>query len=626
MAESMQRDLTVPGTTTTSLAAEVAELQANIDRLEDRNHTLERELAGRRQAVAALQEAEERFRQAYHFAPIGMALVNLDAVVFNANPALKSVFWPRSAPDDELPIAPAINAKDRERFAAFFEQLRQSPDDALSDEFDCVTYSDDDRRMVFVFSPVAVDGAVSYFVMLVQDVTETREMTKQLTYQAHFDELTRLMNRRAFTTKLEETWRQLAVRDASHFLLFLDLDQFKVVNDTCGHAAGDLLLKQVADILVQKVRQSDCVARLGGDEFAILLLGCNENIALQRAEDVRRAIQDLKFIWNDDVFRIGVSIGVVKVDSCHKDINELQQIADAACYAAKEAGRNRVHVVDGAEDKVADHRSEMRWVQRLHDAMTNNRFALFGQQIHALTADGTVAQHVEILLRLRDVEERRLIPPGAFLPAAERYGLMLELDTWVVTNLLKSLHLFHAVHESAVQYWVNLSGASISDPGFRKLLLDRMATMRLPPGTINFEITETVVIRSLNDAEQLISELRKLGCKVALDDFGAGLSSFTYLKQLPIDFLKIDGGFVKNILADDVDRIFLQSIVDIARKLNVRTIAEHVENGDVLQAVRALGVDFVQGYGIHRPEVLLPSFPQPDSTGVYRSSTTQKLA
>ncbi|MEM1262031.1 MAG: EAL domain-containing protein [Pseudomonadota bacterium] len=616
----------MPESTNASLNAEVAGLEANNEELRERNRQLERELDGRRQAVAALREAEERFRQAYHFAPIGMALVTLDAGVFDANPALKQVFWPRSRPDDELPIKPVINEKDRERFDEFFEQLRQSPEDALSDEFDCVTYNDDDRRMVFVFSPVQVEGTVSYFVMLVQDVTETREMTKQLTYQAHFDELTRLMNRRAFTTKLEETWRQLTVRDGSHYLLFLDLDQFKVVNDTCGHAAGDKLLKQVADILVSKVRQSDCVARLGGDEFAILLIGCNEDIALQRAEDVRRAIQNLQFVWDDDVFRIGVSIGVVKVEQRHKDINELQQVADAACYAAKEAGRNRVHVVHGDETQVEDHRSEMRWVQRLRDAMTNNRFALFGQQIHAVTPSGTEAEHIEILLRLRDHETRRLIPPRAFLPAAERYGLMLELDTWVVTNLLKSLHLFHAVHESSVQYWVNLSGASLGDPAFRKLLLEQMSTMHLPPGTINFEITETVVIRSLEDAVQLISGLRGLGCKVALDDFGAGLSSFAYLKTLTVDFLKIDGGFVKNILVDEVDRIFLQSVVDIAHKLNVRTIAEHVENSDVLKAVRDMGVDYVQGYGIHRPEVLLPSFPQPDHTGVYRSERTSQIA
>ena len=480
----------------------------------------------------------------------------------------------------------------------------------IDEKLTCVDASDQPLNTVVNLSPVRSDsGEFLYSVLQIQDVTESLKLTDQLEYQATYDELTGLLNRRAFEAELGRAFEHGRGSGALSFLMYMDLDQFKVVNDTSGHAAGDMLLKQVSEMLVDSVRANDTVGRLGGDEFAIILWKCPVDVAQRIAESMRASIEAYRFQWDKETYRIGVSIGGVPIDPNVGDIGELAQLADAACYAAKEAGRNRVHMVAGDEDSARAHRGQVRWVQRLREAMDNNRFAIYGQAIKPLDESINEPDRFEILLRLRDPETRKLIPPGAFLPAAERYGLSLELDEWVVRSLLNALFVYQSFSAEHRRYWINLSGTSIGDKRFAGFLREMIQNSPLPPGTINFEITETAVIRNVADAGKLMAELREMGCQFALDDFGSGLSSFGYLKKLPIDYLKVDGAFIRDIHKDETDRIFVKSIIDIGHTLNIKTICEFIENEEMLETVRELGADYVQGFAIGRPFVLAPRFP-----------------
>ncbi len=593
------------------VASRTSELTTALAQIEESNDQLSEEVAERQRIDAERLDMELRFKHAFQSAPIGMALMNAHGHIINPNPHMKAMFWPDLDNDVTELLERVVVEADKERFLEFMSALDGPMDSTISAEFLCLAHDDTERQVVFYFSRIGeTETRESYLVVLAQDVSATRELTEQLQHQANYDELTGLQNRRAFAKALQHHAHRKSKQDHTSHLLFLDLDQFKIVNDTCGHAEGDRLLVEVSALILGCVRASDVVARLGGDEFAILLLDCSQEIAVRKAEQVRAAVQEYEFYSESDLFRIGVSIGLVSVDAENVDLSELQQQADAACYAAKEAGRNRVHVVEaGGEDKADEHRGDMRWVQRLHDAMDNNRFVLHGQHIRSLTPGNNEIDHIEILLRLRDPNTRRLIPPGAFLPAAERYGLLVQLDKWVVSNLLRSIHVFNTMYPDGQRYWINLSGASLSDEEFSKLLPELVKESGVEPGSVNFEITETVVIRNLGNASKLIGDLHDLGCEIALDDFGSSLSSLAYLKQLNVDYLKIDGSFVKDIVTDEVDRIFVKSIIDIASKLGIKTIAEFVESDDILEVVTELGADYAQGFEIHRPAGLIPQRP-----------------
>ncbi|MFK7828625.1 MAG: EAL domain-containing protein [Congregibacter sp.] len=589
------------------LRSEVAERTASIEsarrELVLANEQLSSEMHERQKANALRVEVEARFHQAYQNSPIGMALVDTKGIVYDANPRMKALFWPDSKQDVQEPLEQVVVESDRDRFSDFFANYIIESAELASMEVECRSHNGEMRHIDF--QPSAVldqEGALKYVVLLAHDVTESRAMTNQLEYQARFDELTGLINRRAFGQRLKEVGD--GVRDNRVFLMFLDLDQFKVVNDTCGHAAGDELLRQVAGILEKCVREEDTVARLGGDEFALLLVGVNQEVALERAENVRQSIQDLEFIWEQELFRIGVSIGIVPVQKNSFDLKELPQLADAACYAAKEAGRNRVHLVDSTEDAAHEHRGEMRWVKRLNQAVDTDNFVLFGQQILALDPADSEKHRMEILLRMLDRRNNRLIPPGAFLPAAERYGLRGRLDQWVVDKVLSILSAQEPGCLARQQLWVNLSGASVGDTQVSQALIRSVEAADLPPGCLNFEITETAIIRKLDDAADLVKALQNMGCRFALDDFGSGFSSFGYLKRLNVDYVKIDGQFVRDITTDPTDRIFVKSIIDIAQTLGMRVVSEFVEDDETLAMVRELGSDYAQGFGIHRPEPL----------------------
>lgn len=425
-----------------------------------------------------------------------------------------------------------------------------------------------------------------------------------LSYAASHDVLTGLINRREFLVRLEHAVANAHTDQAEHALCYIDLDQFKVVNDTCGHSAGDELLKELTSLLHEHVRDGDTLARLGGDEFGLLLPYCPLSKATQIAESMRKLVKDFRFNWGGRIFEIGASIGVVQIHRNSSDVAELLRAADSACYVAKAHGRNRVHLYQRDDQAVAEHQQHIAWVTRIRQALERDDFALYLQAIQPLGSVKT-GEHFEVLLRLRD-GKGGLIKPGAFLPAAERYDLMPMLDRWVIRQTLTRLAPMLRQDTNRLCA-INLSGQSLGDEKLVAYILDEIAAHNIPASALCFEITETSAISHLGRARELAQRLKSAGCSLALDDFGSGLSSFSYLKELPVDFLKIDGAFVKNIEHNATDRAIVSSIVHVARAMGKKTIAEYVEDVSSLNWVSKLGVDFAQGYCLSEP-VPLESF------------------
>ncbi len=442
------------------------------------------------------------------------------------------------------------------------------------------------------------DGQILGVVLVFHDVSEKRKLTHQLSYQARHDALTGLINRSEFERRLEELIDSAANLQQHHALLYLDLDQFKVVNDTCGHSAGDELLRQLTAQIQGAVTESTTFARLGGDEFGVLLENCSLDQALRAATLLLDAARTFRFVWLDKTFTIGVSIGLVIITETSGNSASVLAAADTACYAAKDKGRNRVQVYSPDDREMAERRGEMRWVARITQAFEEQRFLLYYQPIVALRpATQEQEQHFEVLLRMLD-EDNNLVLPGAFIPAAERYNMMVDIDRWVVRGALDWLK---ANAGRPVTCAINLSGRSVNDDRFLDFLMEQIKGADVPPHKICFEITETAAISNLAKASGFIKAIKSLGCRFSLDDFGSGMSSFAYLKNLPVDYLKIDGGFVQNMLNDPIDCAMAESINNIGHVLGIRTIAEFVENTAILEKLRAIGVDYVQGYGIARP-------------------------
>ena len=438
-------------------------------------------------------------------------------------------------------------------------------------------------------------------VMIFRDVSKSHRLASRLSWQASHDELTQLFNRREFERQLETFIEAARNENTQHCLCFMDLDKFKVVNDTCGHAAGDELLRQLADIFRLKVRGADTLARMGGDEFAIILNRCALGPAVNIAEDIRSAIEDFRFGWCDQSFQIGVSIGLVLIDAESPDAEEVFKAADSACYAAKEAGRNRVHIYSQDDEEISQRRGESQWMVRIQKALDEDRFQLNYQPIISID-NASEDIHYEILIRMIS-EQGEIIPPGAFMTSAERYQMMSQIDIWVIENLFEWLATYRD-YKSKDIFAINLSGQSLANESLLYRVRQLFDEYAIPTHCISFEITETAAISNLSQAQLFISELKQLGCKFALDDFGSGLSSFAYLKSLPVDYLKIDGAFVRDMVHDPIDRAMVESIHNIGSVLNLKTIAEFVEDDEILQALREVGVDYAQGYGIARPKPL----------------------
>ncbi|MDU2872917.1 MAG: diguanylate cyclase [Pseudomonas aeruginosa] len=458
------------------------------------------------------------------------------------------------------------------------------------------------------------DGEIIGTVLVFQNVTKARAMQRELSYHASHDALTGLFNRTKFEEELQRALANAQERATQHALCFIDLDRFKVVNDSAGHAAGDMLLRELSRILADRTRASDTLARLGGDEFGILLENCPAEKAVEIADHLRKTIQDLHFTWSGQPFNCTVSVGLVHLLPGISTLEEALRSADMACYMAKEKGRNRVQVFHQDDVELSMRFGEMTWVQRIHLALEEDRFSLYAQPIVPLGEGAEEGLHVELLLRLRD-EGGRLVPPLSFIPAAERYGLMTLIDRWVVENAFRTLveRAQDPRAEPIGTCAINLSGATIGDESFLQFLTELFARYRIPPQTICFEVTETVAVANLASAIRFINELKDTGCRFSLDDFCAGMSSFIYLKHLPVDYLKIDGSFVKDMLEDPIDRAMVQVINHIGHVMGKRTIAEFVETVEVMEALREIGIDYAQGLAIGAP---LPFSRQPPGAGV----------
>jgi diguanylate cyclase (GGDEF)-like protein/PAS domain S-box-containing protein len=443
-------------------------------------------------------------------------------------------------------------------------------------------------------------GTVTGGVLVFHDVSESRDLNRRLSYHASHDILTGLVNRTEFENRVERALKSAKARETSYALLYLDLDQFKIVNDSCGHSAGDALLGQLGTLLKSKIRWRDTLARLGGDEFGVLLESCSLDEAMSTAETLRVAIGDYMFLWEDRKFRLGVSIGVVPITADNEDVAGLLTAADSACAAAKEAGRNRIHSFQENDIDLMRRRREMQWAARINNALEEDRFELFRQTIQPLQAEEHGA-HYEILLRMRD-ESGGIISPGLFIEAAERYGITPKIDRWVLRSAFRWLVSEADERERLALCSINLSGQSLADEKFLPFVIDQFQMSGIDATKICFEITETAAIASYSQANRFINALKELGCKFALDDFGTGLSSFGYLKHFPVDFLKIDGSFVKEILHDPIDREMVRSINEIGHLTGKRTIAEFAENEEIITMLKGMGIDYAQGYGVSEPK------------------------
>jgi len=427
------------------------------------------------------------------------------------------------------------------------------------------------------------------------------QATAKLSYQASHDMLTGLINRREFEVRLERALSSAQHQGREHALCYMDLDQFKIVNDSCGHVAGDELLRQLTLHLQQEVRERDTLARLGGDEFGLLLENCPQDKALELAETMRSTVQNFRFSVGEKTFIVGVSIGIVMINHDSDNVVSLLTAADAACYAAKDNGRNRVHLYQMQDSELAKRRGEMQWVNRIHQAIAENRLLLYFQQIKPLQTSEP-GLHVELLLRMID-ETGQCILPMAFIPAAERYHLMPMLDRWVMESSFRLCESYVAPDSCELQTWaVNVSGASLCDANFVQYLHAHLANNPALAKTLCIEITETAAITNLGAANAFIKELKLLGCRFALDDFGSGLSSLNYLKNLNVDYLKIDGAFVKGMADDVIDLAMVEAINKIGHQMGLLTIAEFVDSERVILKLKQIGVDFVQGNWVHTPE------------------------
>jgi len=438
-------------------------------------------------------------------------------------------------------------------------------------------------------------------VMVFHDVSQERRLQRALTYQATHDQLTGLINRREFESRVNEALALARVEPSlSHVLMYLDLDQFKVVNDTCGHEAGDRLLKQITSVVQTRVRTTDVLARLGGDEFGVLLSDCNLDTASRIAEGLRQAIRDYRFLWGDRIMNVGVSIGLTEINSESESLAAVMSAADVACYSAKDSGRNRVQTYK--QGRAPERHREMQWVSRITRACDEDRLELLCQPIVPIRAGVEKLRHFELLLRMRD-EQGQLVQPSEFIPAAERFNLMPTIDRWVVRQACARLaHRRGDTSREPYMLAINISATTLNDEQFLQFVVGELTRADLAAGSLCFEFTEAAAMNSLAAATHFIRELRGHGCRFSLDDFGSGLSSFMFLKNLPVDFLKLDGQFMHNVTHDHIDRSMVEAIAQIGESMSIRTVAERVDSADVLARLADIGIQYAQGHYISAPQ------------------------
>jgi diguanylate cyclase (GGDEF)-like protein/PAS domain S-box-containing protein len=559
------------------------------------------ETTKRKQAENELKQSEERFSLAMQGANDGLWDWDMKTDEVYYSPRWKSMLG--YAEDEIEPHLSEwerlVHVDDMVRTLSEVEACKNGLKEKFEVEFR-MQHKDGQYRNILSRAFVVKDenGVINRLVGTHVDITLRKKAAEQISYQASHDALTDLFNRREFENRAEHLLSTTNQGEEEHALCYMDLDQFKVVNDTCGHVAGDEMLRQISTLLQETVRHHDTLARLGGDEFGVLMEYCSLDDAHRVATTLQNAIQNYQFIWEEYSFKVGVSMGLVAITKTTTNLKELLIDADAACYMAKDKGRNRIHVYHAGDSDIAQRQGEMQWVTRVQQALEEDKFCLYAQSIMPL--DNSTDKHYELLIRMID-DKGEIIPPGAFLPAAERYNLMTTVDYWVIETAFRLLAENSAFQDQISFISINLSGQSMADQNILDFIITQLDKSGIENEKICFEITETAAISNLMTAQKFISTLKGLGCRFALDDFGSGLSSFAYLKNLPVNYLKIDGMFVKDIVDDPIDRAMVKSINEIGQVMGMQTIAEFVENDEIKGMLREIGVNYAQGYGIDKP-------------------------
>ena len=453
-------------------------------------------------------------------------------------------------------------------------------------------------------SPIRGPGnSISGTVVVFHDVSEIRGLTRKMSYQATHDPLTGLINRREFERRLDEAMDSAHADEAVHMLFYMDLDRFKAVNDSCGHLAGDNMLREVAGLIKEEVRDSDYVGRLGGDEFGVILTGCPIEKSRQIATDICTAVADYRFVWKDKIFNIGISIGLVEISHISGTIQDVISAADSACYVAKQQGRGQVHVYSARDEVIARERGDIQWLRQLQTALHEDRFELAVQPILAMSGAGDSGPSVEVLIRLPD-KHGRSPDTAEFLRPAERYQIMPQIDRWVVNAALTAISGGELKLGGNRSCAINLSGQTLADEQFLGFVVDALDRSGVAPGSVCFEVTEKAILGNVQQAQRFIEVLHGIGCEFSLDDFGSGLGSFSSLKHLPIDYLKIDGNYTRNLRSDLVNQEMVGAMIKLARTMQFRIVAEQVEHQDDFDWLRDVGVDFIQGYFVDPPAML----------------------
>ncbi|MCW8853087.1 MAG: EAL domain-containing protein [Gammaproteobacteria bacterium] len=568
---------------------------------------LRREVTAKDLAMSALTSSESRNSAIMKSALDSIITINSEGLVTEINPATIEMFgYSREqmiGHDLAELIIPANMREPHHKQLARQVETGSSTIMGRRVETTAIHANGNEFPIELAINRIDVDEEI-YFTAYLRDLTEAHELKEKLIYQAAHDSLTGLINRREFEARMADIIEQASQND-QHCLLYLDLDQFKVINDSHGHSAGDELLRQIGPLLEAEIRAIDTLARLGGDEFAIMLDLCPLEKARDIAGKIIESIRQFRFYWNDEIFNTAVSIGMVPIVGSGINYAELMSAADTACYKAKEEGGSRFHVFRTNDKELAERRGEMSMVNKIQRSLEENQFQLYKQNIQPLSdLKDTGKIHCEILLRMKDNDDS-IITPDQFIPAAEHYNLMLPIDKWVVSNTFQWLASLSDLENKISLCSINLSGYSITDSVFISFIHEQLDQYKIPANIICFEITETVAIKNLIKASHFMRELKKTGFLFALDDFGSGVSSFGYLKALPVDFIKIDGVFVQDITTNKVNRAMVKSINEIGKVMDKKTIAEYVEDEHTVDILKELEIDYAQGYYFSRPEPII---------------------